>query len=369
MEELRFGATVLAQRRRLGLTQEKLAQKLGVSKGAVSKWETNASYPDITLLPRLAALFGISVDELIGYQPQLGREEIRRLYRQLAREFATQPFGQALAHCRELAREYCACFLLLLRLAVLLINYSPQAGTPQESAALLEEAMEWLRRVKQESGDARLASEALHMEALCLLNLGRPQEVLELLPGTGAWTSIAEPLVASAYHMTGRLEEAREVLQAGLYQCLAAQLNLLGSYLRLCRQEAFPPACQRALGLLRAFSVGRLHPGLALPLYLDMAHGWLERGDRQQALDMLEEYAALATGPIFPMRLHGDAFFDQLDGWLDRSLDMGDYPPRDEAAIRRSLVQGVEEDPALAPLGEEPRFQALVRRLKEHLEG
>ena len=69
-------------RRAKGMTQQELGEKLGVSFQTVSKWETNVTMPDITVLPELAALFGVSVDALLGlvnleeYQPALnGRPE------------------------------------------------------------------------------------------------------------------------------------------------------------------------------------------------------------------------------------------------------------------------------------------------------
>ena len=99
-----------------------------------------------------------------------------------------------------------------------------------------------------------------------------------------------------------------------------------------------------------------------------MAQGWIKRGEKDRALDALEQYTALAAGPIFPMRLHGDEFFNQLEDWLDQALELGDYPPREESVIKQSLVCSVTEAPDFSPLREEPRFQALVRRLKEHLE-
>lgn len=61
-----LGERIKNHRKRLGLTQEQLAQQLGVSAQAVSKWEHNLSCPDISVLPEIADLFGISVDELLG---------------------------------------------------------------------------------------------------------------------------------------------------------------------------------------------------------------------------------------------------------------------------------------------------------------
>ncbi len=61
-----LGERIKFHRKRMGLTQEQLAERMGVSPQAVSKWENNQSCPDIAALPTLAALFGISVDELLG---------------------------------------------------------------------------------------------------------------------------------------------------------------------------------------------------------------------------------------------------------------------------------------------------------------
>ena len=64
-----LGKRIAALRKQKGLTQEQLAEKVGVSAQAVSKWENDVSCPDITLLPLLADLFDVSVDELLGVKP------------------------------------------------------------------------------------------------------------------------------------------------------------------------------------------------------------------------------------------------------------------------------------------------------------
>ncbi len=65
MEET-IGKRISHNRKRLGLTQDQLAEKLGVTAQAVSKWENDLSCPDIIMLPRLAEVFGRSTDELLG---------------------------------------------------------------------------------------------------------------------------------------------------------------------------------------------------------------------------------------------------------------------------------------------------------------
>ena len=109
MREIHLGRILAEQRRSRGITQDELAEFLGVSKAAVSKWETESTYPDILLLPRLASYFDISIDGLMGYEPQMDSREIRKTYRRLAGEFAALPFGQALDHCREYVRKYYSC--------------------------------------------------------------------------------------------------------------------------------------------------------------------------------------------------------------------------------------------------------------------
>ncbi len=72
MEQVFFGALIAQKRKALGLTQEALAQKLGVSNQAVSKWESDQCCPDIMLLPALADAFGVSIDELFGRERSPG---------------------------------------------------------------------------------------------------------------------------------------------------------------------------------------------------------------------------------------------------------------------------------------------------------
>lgn len=65
MDKYKFGEFIYAQRKKLGYTQEELGRKLKVTNKAVSKWETGETLPDIQLLPELASVLNVTIDELL----------------------------------------------------------------------------------------------------------------------------------------------------------------------------------------------------------------------------------------------------------------------------------------------------------------
>lgn len=74
-----LGKRIAAARKNLGITQDKLAEQLGVTAQAVSKWENDQSCPDVTMLPKLAEIFGTTTDELLGVNPR-GPEPAQKVH-------------------------------------------------------------------------------------------------------------------------------------------------------------------------------------------------------------------------------------------------------------------------------------------------
>ena len=64
--KLNIGETIKKLRKERDITQEEFAEILGVSCQSVSRWENNSCYPDIELIPTIAAFFDISTDKLMG---------------------------------------------------------------------------------------------------------------------------------------------------------------------------------------------------------------------------------------------------------------------------------------------------------------
>ena len=73
---INLGNKIRALRKKKGITQEQLASALNMSPQAVSKWEMGAGYPDVALLPVIAAYFGVSLDVLFDYDANNIEEKI-----------------------------------------------------------------------------------------------------------------------------------------------------------------------------------------------------------------------------------------------------------------------------------------------------
>ncbi len=113
--KLKLGENIRRLRREANMTQEDFSARMGVSGQAVSRWETGTAYPDIELLPAMAELFGVSVEELMG---------VRRADRERASEAAyahlatMQTPEERLTALREMHREFPRDRTVMLRIAL-----------------------------------------------------------------------------------------------------------------------------------------------------------------------------------------------------------------------------------------------------------
>lgn len=89
--EMKIGSKIKTLRKKQGLTQEQLAEHIGVSFQAVSKWENDIALPDITLVPVIAHYFGVSTDELLSYNSSAKVSEIDKLVEESYRYRETDP--------------------------------------------------------------------------------------------------------------------------------------------------------------------------------------------------------------------------------------------------------------------------------------
>ena len=78
MKKDTFGNMVAALRKEKGMTQLELAEKMGVTDKAVSKWERDLSFPDVSSIPKLAEILGVTVDELMQVKAESKEEPLKK---------------------------------------------------------------------------------------------------------------------------------------------------------------------------------------------------------------------------------------------------------------------------------------------------
>ena len=106
--ENHLGANIKLFRKNKGYTQEELAGMLGVTPQAVSRWESEAGLPDVSMIVPIAQTLGITTDALLGYQQRSGDDRITEKVLGELREFdldVADPAQSALRACEYLADE------------------------------------------------------------------------------------------------------------------------------------------------------------------------------------------------------------------------------------------------------------------------
>lgn len=370
MREINIANVIIAKRKEKSITQDTLAEHMGVTKASVSKWETAQSYPDITLLPMLATYFNISIDELMGYMPQMTKEDIQKTYRRLMLDFETKSFDEVYENSQQMIKKYYACFPFLLQMALLYLNHHMLAGERPKQLAVLSESIELCRRIKLECEDVWIVKQANSFEALGFLMQGDPVSAIDLLEHTIKPIMGDESTLASAYQMMGERSKAKSVLQICMYQHLMSFIGMAPLYFQVVDHtlDSFNLILDRLMTVTNSFNLEALNPNVMAQLYYASAIVYDQLNARNQVLEMLEKYTHVCLSMKFPLRFEGDDFFDALESWF-QDFDLGNHAPRGEKVIKDSMLLGLTQNPIFLKYQEEIRYIQCLNKLKYYVQG
>ena len=139
--KITIGDNLKHLRQQKGLTQEQLADVFGVSAQAVSRWENNTSYPDITLLPGLAIYFNTSVDAIVGMDEIRKEETLCRIHTEINELVISGQTGKAVSLIRDSLKIYPNDSGLLMSLGETLAHQDDPAAT-QEAISIAERILQ-----------------------------------------------------------------------------------------------------------------------------------------------------------------------------------------------------------------------------------
>jgi transcriptional regulator with XRE-family HTH domain len=363
--EMNIGPIIMAKRKEKKVTQQELANFIGVSKASVSKWETSQTYPDITLLPLLAAYFDITIDSLLTYEPQLDNHEIQRIYARLKESLETKSPEDVLATIRSFVRRYYSCYPFVLQMGMFLLNHADLLPGEEKIKTYTKEAQDLFIHVRTQAKDPDLITQALKYEAYTALNLQEFDQVLSILGDQVPVLFPIESLIAAAQQQKGESKQAVLTLQSAIYQYTTVFLSFLTNYLQLVIDDPdkFSETVSRGKSFEKLFNFQEMHPVALMNFQLSATFGYAQMEDETAALEMLQEFVEVLQGTTFPVVLHGDDYFDQIDEWLEY-LEIGNQLPRDSMKVKEGLLEMVINNPTFAQFEDQEQVQEIFTKLR-----
>ncbi|MBR3788739.1 MAG: helix-turn-helix transcriptional regulator [Clostridia bacterium] len=205
---LRIGENLKRLRREKDLTQEELAAHLGISFQAISKWERDESYPDITILPALSNYFKISIDELVGMEEIKRAEEYERINKQWLENRNNNLHKENVKLMKDALKFFPNDALLLVQLSSSLERLD---GTDAEKMQYLRESISVQEQILR-GEDSEVRNATLYNICFAYWKIGEYEKAIkqaEKLPNF--YKSRENALV---YLLTG--EEKREIAKSSL---------------------------------------------------------------------------------------------------------------------------------------------------------
>lgn len=351
---MHLSENIRARRKAKGLTQEQLAEALGVTVGAVSKWESGSTLPDIALIVELAALFEASVDALLGYELHRGgvAETINEMY-QLWKE---RQFDEAIRAAERALIRYPNSFMIVYRAACIYhMNFTP--GTASRAADLFRRALELI----DQNTDPHISEATLRDRIVeCYIRMGKYEKALELLKSNnadGRGSALIGLILASFCH---KPEEALPYLSEALGNCVQ-ELSRIGmgysnAYDALGRyndalnmalwQESFTAGLTQPTGHSTCTKMCAVYASAAAQMAAKLGDEETARTHLTRALTIARAFDAAPDYTMKHVRfVHGADGIIGFDDCGETAMD----------AIRSSLTQSgsAEADAMLARLMEE----------------
>lgn len=346
-------AILREKRKALGLTQEQVANYLGVTTPAVNKWEKGTTCPDIALLPALARLLKTDPNTLLNFEESLTQQEIGHFLKEVAEKIRVGGYEQGFALAMEKTREYPNCAGLLHSTAMMLDGAQILADLSEEEKSRYLQQITVLYERVAKSGDPALADKAKYMLAskrILRKQYVEAQEMLDLLP---EWSALDKRgMQADIWAKQGKTAEAAELLERKLLMGLVENLTTLARLVKLVIAEGDE---ETALRLAKASQTECEAFGLwQYSAYLVPMQAAVARKDVSGSLAAISSMLEAVLTP-----------WDMRTSPLFRSLPQQETPVNLGKTMLPPLLNDLEHNPDYDFLRGEPEFGRLMKTYRE----
>ncbi|WP_181965838.1 helix-turn-helix domain-containing protein [Anaerofustis stercorihominis] len=197
-----------------GLTQENVANYLGVSTPAVNKWEKGVSYPDITLLPPIARLFNIDMNTLLSFNEDLSEKEIGSILNKVSELMKDEGFEAGYEYAMSKIREYPSGNSLILNIGFTLEGGLVMSNTldKKDEEFYRSEVIKLYERVLNRN-DEKTKVQVSYIMILRYINENELDKAEELMKNIPDYNFDKDMLKANLYIKKEEKEKAYEILE------------------------------------------------------------------------------------------------------------------------------------------------------------
>lgn len=336
-------------RKEQNLTQEQVANYLGVTAPAVNKWENGVSYPDITMLAPLARVLKTNVDTLLSFKEEITDKEINDFIREISKDVSVEGYVNTFEKASKKIKEYPTCDKLILNLAQVLNGYLLM-GTEEvnDREKYQRQIVAWFESVafSNDTEVSKMAIMSLSQNYITQGEYEEAQKLLDQIPEVGYDKRMTQ---VSLYRKQGNYEKAFEVQETMLYQSVnSVTSSLLQLSTLLCEQNEYDVALEYADlvdSVARQFDLGSFVGASAkLAIYVKLQDVTNSLHTLEDALNGLDSLRDMRSS-----KLYCHMKFNEEDG-IDQMKVM----------MKKSLLT----DPELEFLRDTPQFKVLLANLK-----
>lgn len=232
---MKINKIIKKKRTTLGMTQEQVADYLGVSTPAVNKWEKGSCYPDITLLPALARLLKVDLNTLLSFNDDLSEKEIGDFLNELYEVVSTKGFETAYEVAIDKIQQFPNCYKLILNTANILSGMICMFGV--ENKESYEGEIEALYVRVLESEDSEVKNQAISMLINIYLERAEYEKAQSCIDKLPTVTYDKKRLQGSLYTKKGEFDKASELFNHKLIEATTEIFTILISMMEIALKD------------------------------------------------------------------------------------------------------------------------------------
>ncbi len=243
--QLKVSENIKRYRKSMDLTQEELAEALGVTIGAVSKWENGNNVPNITTLMELANLYNISMDELLGYDKST--KNVDALAERIENLTHEHKFDEATIEAKNALARYPHTFKILHTCAVMYQykyiehqNNDPEAC--EEAISLYNRALSYI----SQNDDTDINEFTIKLQIAHLRSEKEPEKALEELKKIN-YNGVNDTVIAQILLFTGKYKESLDYSTRAVIRCFALQYTTINYMLMAVAADGKKESLENAL--------------------------------------------------------------------------------------------------------------------------